>query len=58
MIEIFDSKDLTLEICQEIKKLAKEAGACKAAYVPFVRALRNKDLKECVVIINGEIRWS
>ena len=57
MIEVYDSKDITLEICQEIKKLAKEANACKASYVPFVRALRKKDLEECVSIINGEIHW-
>ena len=57
MIEIYDSKDITLEICQEIKKLAKEAKACKASYVPFIKALRKKDLEECVAIINGEIHW-
>ena len=60
MIEVFDSKDITLEICQEIKKLAKEAKACKASkasYVPFIKALRKKDLEECVAIINGEYFW-
>ena len=57
MIKVFDSKDITLEICQEIRKLAKEAKACKASYVPFVRALRKKDLEECVAIINGEYYW-
>ena len=57
MIEVFDSKDLTLEICKEIKKAAKKSEACKASYVPFVRALRKKDLEECVAIINGEFRW-
>ena len=57
MIEVFNSKDLTLEICREIKKLAKEAKACKDSYVSFIRALRKKDLEECVAIINGEIDW-
>ena len=57
MIEVYDSKDITLEICQEIRKLAKESNACKASYVPFVRAIRKKDLEECVAIINGEISW-
>ena len=57
MIEVYDSKDITLEICQEIKKLAKEAKACKASYVPFVKALNGNNLKECVAIINGETEW-
>ena len=57
MIEVYDSKDITLEICQEIRKLAKEANACKDSYVPFVRAIRKKDLEECVAIVNGEISW-
>ena len=57
MIEIYDSKDLTLEICKEIKEAAKKSEACKASYVPFVKALRKNDLEECVAIINGEIGW-
>ena len=57
MIEIYGSKDITLEMCQEIRKLAKEAKACKASYVPFIKALRKKDLEECVAIINGEFDW-
>ena len=57
MVEVYNSKDLTLEICKEIKKLAKEAKACKDSYVPFIRALRKKDLEECVAIINGELSW-
>ena len=32
-------------------------GACEASYVPFIKALRKKDLEECVAIINGEIGW-
>ena len=54
MIEVYDSKDITLEICQDIKKLAKMLGACEASYVPFIKALRKKDLEECVAIINGK----
>ena len=57
MIEVYRSKDLTLEICQESRKLAKEAKACKDSYVPFIKALRKKDLEECVAIINGEYFW-
>ena len=37
--------------------MAKKAKACKTSYVPFVKALRKKDLEECVAIINGEISW-
>ena len=58
MIEVYNSKYLTLEVCKEIKEAAKKAKACRKSYVPFVRALRKKDLEECVAIINGEIRWS
>ena len=57
MIKVHDSKDITLEICQEIRKLAKVEFPCKGSYVPFVKALRKKDLEECVAIINGEIQW-
>ena len=57
MIKIHNSNDLTLEICKEIKKLAKEAKACKDSYVPFVKAHKKKDLEECVAIINGEYDW-
>ena len=57
MIDIHNSKDITLEICQEIKKLAREAKACKVSYVPFLKAIRKKDLEECVAIINGEHGW-
>lgn len=56
-IQATKTSELSIHDLYKIRSLAKRHDACKAGYLPYVKALRQKNWKKARAITNGELDW-